>query len=329
MLNVYGNLLATVVLLRGVLAVVARKGDAERLERDLLTGLADVDSAAPGLALWHIAETARAELAAKEALLACDPRTMRVEGLPDGPTRRAVERFLTAYGYRGAREAEIAEPRWSEDPTLPFATLRAHLERAERGRSPLDIERRQRQVRDAAQKELEPAAPRPLEDSGAPPPRARPALHAAPGAPPLARRARPRPLPRGRPRRVAAPRRQGAERGRRRRVLPLRRRAARLLAGRHRHARAADPAPAPAARSGSRAPRSARHLRGLPAADPGAAAERGRAGRPPRDERSRARQGARPDGPQRGGRPPPRGRSSSRPTPTWAGRRSSWSPPPS
>lgn len=161
MLNVYGNLLATVVLLRGVLAVVAREGDAERLERDLLTGLADVVSAAPGLSLWHIAETARADEPAAKMLLECDPRSMTTEQLPEGPTRRAVQRFLEAYGYRGAREAEIGEPRWSEDATLPFATLRAHLSRASRGSSPVDIEQKQRQVRDAAQKELERRLPGP------------------------------------------------------------------------------------------------------------------------------------------------------------------------
>jgi len=161
MLNAYGNMLATVVLLRAVLSVVARKGDAERLERDLLTGLADVESAAPGLSLWHIAETARAEDAAKDALLSCDPRIATLETLPPGPTRRAIERFLTAYGYRGAREAEVGEPRWSEDPSLPFATLRAHLQRVDRASSPVDVERRQRQVRDAAQKELERRLPGP------------------------------------------------------------------------------------------------------------------------------------------------------------------------
>ncbi|MEC7518960.1 MAG: PEP/pyruvate-binding domain-containing protein [Myxococcota bacterium] len=159
MLNVYGNLLATVLLMRGVLQVVFRER-AERLERELLTGLSDVESAAPGLTLWHIAETARAEDAAREVLLAHEAAALRVALLPEGPTRRALERFFTAYGYRGAREAEIAEPRWGEDPTLPFATLRAHLLR-KNGHNPLDIERRQRAVRDRAAAELERRMPGP------------------------------------------------------------------------------------------------------------------------------------------------------------------------
>lgn len=161
MLTVYGNLLATLVILRGVLAVVAREGDSDRLERDLLTGLADIESAAPGLSLWHIAETARAEPEAAACLRRADPRTMSVDALPDGPTRRAMERFFVSYGDRGTREAEIAEPRWAEDATLPFATLRAHLAREEPGRAPVDIERKQRQVRDAAQKELDRRLPGP------------------------------------------------------------------------------------------------------------------------------------------------------------------------
>lgn len=160
MLNVYGNLMATFVLLRGVLTMVA-KDDADRVERELFTGLADVESAAPGMALWHIAEMARAEPAARELVLARDPAGLRVRDLPDGPTRRALERFLLAYGYRGAREAEIAEPRWSEDPSLLFATLRAHLARPDGAASPVEVERKQRARRDAASAELDRRVPAP------------------------------------------------------------------------------------------------------------------------------------------------------------------------
>ncbi len=160
MLNVYGNLLATVVLLRGVLAVVA-KDDAVRLERELLTGLADVESASPGLSLWHIAEMARGEPEAATLICERDPSALSIDDLPDGPTRRALSRFLLAYGYRGAREAEIAEPRWSEDPTLLFATMRAHLLRKRGAASPVDVERKQRTLRDAASRDLERKVPAP------------------------------------------------------------------------------------------------------------------------------------------------------------------------
>jgi rifampicin phosphotransferase len=160
MLTCYGNLLSSVVLLRTVLRAVARDR-ADALQRDLLTGLADVESAAPGLALWHIAEMARAEDAAREVILSAEASDLRVAQLPEGPTRRALERFLEAYGYRGAREAEIAEPRWAEDPTLPLATLQIHLRRAHATDSPIQIERRQRALRAQAEAELDRHMPAP------------------------------------------------------------------------------------------------------------------------------------------------------------------------
>ncbi|MFW5925401.1 MAG: PEP/pyruvate-binding domain-containing protein [Myxococcota bacterium] len=154
MLTCYGNLLSSVVLLRTVLKLVA--GDrAEGLQRDLLTGLADVDSAAPGLALWHIAEMARTDRPAREMIRDRPSSELSLGQLPQGPTRRALQRFVEAYGHRGAREAEIAEPRWREDASLLFATLQIHLRREGARERPIDVERRQRAIRSQAEAELE------------------------------------------------------------------------------------------------------------------------------------------------------------------------------
>ncbi len=159
MLNCYGNLLLSVVTLRAVLRVVSAR-HAERIERSLLTGLADVESAAPGLALWHIAEMARVEPEVRALIMERPASELAVQDLPDGPTRRALEKFIAAYGFRSAREAEIATPRWREDPSLLFATLRAHL--AGEGREqPVEVERRQRNVRDSAARELDRLLPGP------------------------------------------------------------------------------------------------------------------------------------------------------------------------
>ncbi len=153
MLTCYGNLLGAAVLLGKALELAA--GDrAEALQRDLTTGLADVESAAPGIALWHIAEMARAEPEARAVLVGDDPQRLRVASLPPGPTRRALERFLEAHGARGAREAELSEPRWREDPSLLFATLRAHLLRPPGAPGLLDLERRRLATREAAEAEL-------------------------------------------------------------------------------------------------------------------------------------------------------------------------------
>jgi pyruvate,water dikinase len=160
MLTCYGNLLGSVVLLRAVLDLVARDRATE-LERELLTGLADVESAAPGLALFHIAETARTEPAARSLLLERPPGALRVEDLPDGPTRGALARFLATHGFRGPREAEIMTPRWREDPTMLFAALRAHLSGDRPLSRPAEIERRQRERRERAVAELDRLVPVP------------------------------------------------------------------------------------------------------------------------------------------------------------------------
>jgi pyruvate,water dikinase len=92
----------------------------------MLTGGAhDMESAGPGVALARVAMVARDEDAARDALL--EGRVRAVDDLPHGPTRRALARFLEAYGDRGLREAELASPRWSEDPTTLVAMLSASL----------------------------------------------------------------------------------------------------------------------------------------------------------------------------------------------------------
>ena len=159
MLTVYGDLLGASVLLRGALRLLAHD-DAEALQRDLVTGLYDLDSAAPGLALWHVAEVARRDDAAREAILSCDPSAMSLTRLPDGRTRQALAGFLEVYGHRGAREAEIAAPRWREDPGFLFATLKLHLR--DEAPSPTELERRQRDARRRAWAELSRRVPSPL-----------------------------------------------------------------------------------------------------------------------------------------------------------------------
>lgn len=131
MLTCASGYLGSVVGMRAVLKLAVR-AEAERFERELLAGFSDLESAAPGVSLFHIAEVARAEPAACALIAARDPATLHVEDLPEGPTRRAMTSFLRAYGFRCPREAELATPRWREDASTLFATLRAHLTRQDR-----------------------------------------------------------------------------------------------------------------------------------------------------------------------------------------------------
>jgi phosphohistidine swiveling domain-containing protein len=160
MLTCYGNLLASVATLRGVLRFVARSRT-DRLERELLTGLADVESAAPGLRLWHIAEMARAEPEVVALVRDTEPKDLTLRAIPEGPTRRALEKFLEVYGFRGPREAELASPRWEEEPTLLFAVLRAHVSAPDGAVRPVDAERKQRAIRERATSDMERLVPVP------------------------------------------------------------------------------------------------------------------------------------------------------------------------
>lgn len=93
-------------------------------------GVRELDSAGPGVALARIAMAARAEPAARDKLLAGAVRS--AADLPDGPTRRALSSFLETFGDRAVREAELATPRWREDPAAVIAMLVSSL-RAEDG----------------------------------------------------------------------------------------------------------------------------------------------------------------------------------------------------
>ncbi|MFO0646878.1 MAG: PEP/pyruvate-binding domain-containing protein [Polyangiales bacterium] len=126
MLTCASGYLSSVVGIRTVLRI-ALGDDADRFERDLLSGVTDLESAAPGISLFHIAEIARNDPPARAMLTERDPATLSLDALPAGPTRRAFAGFLHAYGYRCPREAELSTPRWRESPATLFAALRAYL----------------------------------------------------------------------------------------------------------------------------------------------------------------------------------------------------------
>ena len=91
------------------------------LAQALAGGVRELDSAGPGVALARIAMLTHNEPLAQQALLSGKVTT--ASDLPEGPTRRAFEAFLEAYGDRAVREAELATPRWREDPHAVIAML--------------------------------------------------------------------------------------------------------------------------------------------------------------------------------------------------------------
>jgi pyruvate,water dikinase len=103
----------------------AAPGAAERLTQALSSGVGDLASALPGIALGHVAAVARNDALARRALETENART--IGDLPEGPTRRALTDFLATYGDRAVREAELSVPRWREDTTQIVSMLRAAI----------------------------------------------------------------------------------------------------------------------------------------------------------------------------------------------------------
>ncbi|WP_437732852.1 PEP/pyruvate-binding domain-containing protein [Sorangium sp. So ce1335] len=119
----------------------------EHLAQVLAGGVRELDSAGPGIELARVAELVMLDRVARERLLAGEVRWPR--DLPEGPARDALARFLDAYGDRAVREAELATPRWREDPTPVIAMLTASLRGA-----PGDPERALARARALADREM-------------------------------------------------------------------------------------------------------------------------------------------------------------------------------
>jgi len=99
--------------------------EASRIAQALTGGIAELESANPGLALMRVANLARREPAAFEAIAAGHVRSL--EDLPMGATRASMREFLEAFGDRAVREAELMTPRWREDPSSLMSMLAAAL----------------------------------------------------------------------------------------------------------------------------------------------------------------------------------------------------------
>jgi len=130
MLSCASGSLSSHLALRGVLKRVVRRASkrendpsvreddslfsVEPLVQALIGGIAEVDSASPGVALLRVAQIALDDDEASQLLM--NHEVSDVTSLPPGPTRRAFDHFLHKFGDRAVREAELATPRWEEDP---------------------------------------------------------------------------------------------------------------------------------------------------------------------------------------------------------------------
>lgn len=119
----YGGLVAALWPLRSALALLLP--DAAAVQSCLLTAMEDVESAGPGREVLSVARAFGADRLARETLLAGGVSSMAQ--LPAGPAFAAMERLLDRYGHRAAREVELAEPRWRENPRFLLEAVRMQL----------------------------------------------------------------------------------------------------------------------------------------------------------------------------------------------------------
>ncbi|MBQ9396092.1 MAG: hypothetical protein IJU23_11360 [Proteobacteria bacterium] len=108
--------------------------ESNELEQYMFSGLLDVQCAAPGLALLDMASVIHnypdltAAFIEEESFQNMDDFINRIrplEGFDEFET--LLQRFMQLYGARANQEAELATPRWRENPRFLFRVIRAHL----------------------------------------------------------------------------------------------------------------------------------------------------------------------------------------------------------
>lgn len=102
---------------------------AQAMVNALLSGSGKVTTAEHGYRLFDLAAAARTDAEATAYLTRQPLEPQGWRHLPaSSPFRRELERFLDEFGHRGVYEAEIANPRWREDPTYLLEQVRYLLE---------------------------------------------------------------------------------------------------------------------------------------------------------------------------------------------------------
>jgi pyruvate,water dikinase len=111
----------------GILSAVTAAVGRPELVTALMSGVGDVDSAAPSMAMWRLSRSVRASA---ELTSAFDAGT---DGLLDrldassspevASFRRDFDAFVYEFGSRGPNEWDVARPTWETRPTLALAAI--------------------------------------------------------------------------------------------------------------------------------------------------------------------------------------------------------------
>ena len=134
MLAAGGACLVSFLVCSGFIEHFRDDADGQRPDSYLFSGLMDVQSAAPGLALLDMANEIRKWPRLMQAFLdeenfdSFEEFKAKIVDLPGySAFSTRLSRFLSAYGARAYQEAELANPRWRESPGFLFRVIRTHL----------------------------------------------------------------------------------------------------------------------------------------------------------------------------------------------------------
>ena len=132
------NFLISYFLVSTIINRISEK-DASELETYLFSDVHEIKSAAPGLELQKMSAELAKEPALKQAFIGASFKDQgdvasffehirRLNGADQFEAH--FSEFLRDYGARANQEAELANPRWREDPTFLFQVIQSHLKAA-------------------------------------------------------------------------------------------------------------------------------------------------------------------------------------------------------
>jgi hypothetical protein len=110
----------------------ARNPDAEPISMAcLLTGLTDVATGRPLLELWKVSQEALKSERVREIVLEAEPAELpeRLQASPEGQAFWGIlERYIRDFRYMSEEDEDMSLPRWDEEPTFAFTTLKSFLQ---------------------------------------------------------------------------------------------------------------------------------------------------------------------------------------------------------
>jgi len=131
-------------------------GDDGRLRNLMITGLEGMKSAQPSVEIWKLSKLAERNPEVKDVIINSESKDVleKLEKLPQARDfLEALNFFMDEYGVRSPREMEISTPKWRENPSFVFSTIRSYIIAGE-DVNPIRLQEAQRRTREAATRDI-------------------------------------------------------------------------------------------------------------------------------------------------------------------------------